>query len=244
MKLLDAAGLKVFAVGMYTGYYFFKEHSDSITNATEYNYLKTKPLWLAWYAPASIVKVPAPWTDWTHWQWGTPSVSMGQPTVEIDMNKSNLSASEFEIKYLGGTTTPPPTGDTMKGTMKSGYTVNVRERSTNTVLTTLRVGDTVYGSVTKEGTREYIYFEKVYRASGTIEPFANCKAVTGDGMSPQNYYMTLTAEAEPVPPPPAVPSMFITHNFTDTLIVTDGDGKTTTYTAIWTAPNVEYKPQP
>lgn len=244
MQTLDAAGLAVKSIGMYTGYYYFKEHSSASTHPNEYNYLKQKPLWLAWYATASVVQVPPPWSTWTHWQFGTPSVNWGQPTTEIDMNKANATRLEFATKYLGEVTPPPSTGGTMKGTMKVGYSVNVRNRTTNMVVAGLRANDTVYGIVTKEGTREYIYFEKIYRADGTIELWANCKAVTGDGAVPQLYYMTLTNETEPVPPPEVLPSIYISHTFTDTLVVENEDGSTTTYSANWTAPNVEYKPSP
>jgi lysozyme len=243
MKLLDAANLKVKAIGMYTGYYYFTEHSNPVDNAAEYTYLKNKPLWLAWYAAASIVKVPAPWSDWTHWQYGTPEKAMGQPTIEIDMNKANATPAEFTVKYLGGGSTPPPTtGGQMKGTVKTGYSINVRDRTAGKIVATLRAGDAVYGIVTKEGTREYIYFDKIYRANGTVEPWPNSKAVTGDGASPQLYYMAMTTDPEPVTPPVVLPSIFITHTFTDTLVVTDPAGNTTTYTATWTSPNVEYKP--
>jgi len=242
MQGLEAARIPVKAVGTYTGYYWFKEHSSAITHPAEYAYLKSHPLWLAWYALASLIQVPAPWSDWAHWQFGTPQVEWGQPTVELDMNKANATGPEFENKYMGAVVPPPTQGDNMKGLMKVGYTVNVRNRLTAAIVAALRAGDAVYGTVTKEGTREYIYFEKIYRADGTIELWPNCKAVTGDGVSV--YYMAITAESEPVPPVVVLPSIFITHTFNDTLVVTDPAGKITTYTATWTTPNVEYKPVP
>lgn len=132
MKLLDAAGLAVKGIGLYTGYYYFIDHSSALTHPAEYQYLSTTPLWLAWYAAASIVRVPQPWTTWAHWQYGTPSISWGQPTDKMDMNKSNNTPSEFAAKYLGGTTPPPPTGDPMyTGTPKATVTTNVRIRQAN-----------------------------------------------------------------------------------------------------------------
>lgn len=90
------------SVGMYTGYYFFREHSNAIVNASQYNYLKTKPLWLAWYTsnPAEV-KIPAPWTDLDLWQWGTPAVGAqyGVQSVEIDMNWFNGTLADFEDQY-------------------------------------------------------------------------------------------------------------------------------------------------
>lgn len=100
MQLVEAAGVKCKAVGLYSGYYYFTGNSNPTTHATQYAYLKTRPLWLAWYASASVVKVPAPWTTWTHWQFGTPAVAWGQPTAEIDMNKHNGTRAEFTARYL------------------------------------------------------------------------------------------------------------------------------------------------
>lgn len=111
MQKIEAAGIRCKAVGMYTGYYWFRENSNATTNAAQYTYLKQRPLWLAWYSAASVVKVPEPWSDWCHWQYGTPSLKWGQPTVEIDANYFNGSRAQFEEKYLGGTL--PPGGGNM-----------------------------------------------------------------------------------------------------------------------------------
>lgn len=117
MQLLDAAGLKVKDTGLYTGYYWFVENSNTLKNASQYIYLKTHPLYLAWYAAAITVKIPIPWVDYTLWQYGTPVVDWGQKTKEIDMNKSRYTHAEFEKRYINGGTLPPvdqpPTGGTM-----------------------------------------------------------------------------------------------------------------------------------
>lgn len=89
-------------VGMYTGYYFFIQNSNAITNAAEYAYLKNKPLWLAWYTnDASIVKIPAPWTSLLLWQFGTPTVGYeyGCGTLNLDMNYFNGTQAEFNERY-------------------------------------------------------------------------------------------------------------------------------------------------
>ncbi len=114
MKLVEEAGIACKAVGVYTGYYYFIENTSPILHKEEFIYLKTKPLWIAWYAAASLVKIPPPWTTWTHWQYGTPAVDWGQSTTEIDMNKHNGTKVQFEERYLDGEPTlPPPTGVTM-----------------------------------------------------------------------------------------------------------------------------------
>lgn len=100
MKLLEAAGLNVKAVGMYTGYYYFIE--NTVYDHDLYPYLANKPLWIAWYAAASMVKIPAPWTNWTNWQYGTVVKYVGQPTEEIDMNYRNGRISEGVKMYVKG----------------------------------------------------------------------------------------------------------------------------------------------
>lgn len=100
MKLVESGGFDIHGVGLYTGYYWFTEHDDK----TQHEYLKSKALWLAWYASPSIVKVPVPWTNWTLWQKGTPTVDWGQPTAEIDMNVYNGSKEAFTQNY--GTSVP------------------------------------------------------------------------------------------------------------------------------------------
>ena len=100
MELVEQAGLDIKGVGQYTGYYFFRANSNAITNASQYSYLKNKPLWLAWYTlnPGNVL-IPAPWTQLTHWQFGTPAVQWGQQTLELDMNFFNGTKAEFDKAY-------------------------------------------------------------------------------------------------------------------------------------------------
>lgn len=57
-------------------------------------------------------------------------------------------------------------------------------------------------------------------------------------LSKVNYTADAVTPPPPPPPDPTTPSVFITHDFSDTLTI---DGKV--YTANFTVPNVEYKPQ-
>jgi GH25 family lysozyme M1 (1,4-beta-N-acetylmuramidase) len=109
-------------VGMYTGYYWFRGHSNAVANAGQYNYLKNKPLWLAWYTnnPEDVL-IPAPWTHLTIWQFGTPVVDWGQETREIDMNFFNGTRQEFEDHY-GEVIGEPPMADHV--ILKSNTTAN------------------------------------------------------------------------------------------------------------------------
>jgi Lyzozyme M1 (1,4-beta-N-acetylmuramidase) len=109
MKILDSSGLKVKDIGLYTGYYWFKEHPD----LTQHDYLRNKPLWLAWWASPAVVKVPDPWITWTHWQKGTPVLQWGQPTQEIDLNVFNGTRAQFEERYTSAPI-PNPTSHTVE----------------------------------------------------------------------------------------------------------------------------------
>lgn len=114
MEVVEA-GLPGATIGMYTGYYWFRENSNAITHASQYAYLRNKPLWLAWYAnDPSIVLIPGPWTDITHWQWGTPTVEWGQETRELDMNFCGCTAQEFVDRYGGTNEDEEEEGETMK----------------------------------------------------------------------------------------------------------------------------------
>jgi hypothetical protein len=99
MQLLEAKQLKVKDIGLYTGYYFFVDRTKDAASQATYPYLKTKPLWLAWYASQTIVKLPLPWTNWRHWQFGTPIVNWGQPPAELDMSSFNGTPADFTKFY-------------------------------------------------------------------------------------------------------------------------------------------------
>ena len=105
------AGLPGTYVGMYTGYYWFRENSNATTHASQYAHLKNKRLWLAWYAnDPSVVLIPVPWSFIAHWQFGTPAVTWGQVTKELDMNYCGCTAQEFVDRYGGDN----EEGDAMK----------------------------------------------------------------------------------------------------------------------------------
>lgn len=187
-------------VGTYTGYYWFVEHSNAIANAAQYTYLKSRPLWLAWYGDAAAVKIPAPWDRLTFWQFGTPAEDWGQATYEIDMSFFNGTPAEFYSRYGGEVTEPPitPPGDPMKATVKTGYTLMIRDAAGADTGKRLKGGDVVYGEVANSR----ISFERVYRLSGVVEPIAGSAAT----VNPQNAaeaYVALTNETEPPVTPPA-----------------------------------------
>jgi len=74
-------------VGLYTGYFWFVEHSSQASNPNEYAYLKERPLWLADYD--SLPQIPLPWTTLPEiHQRGTPveGHDYGVQSLEIDMD--------------------------------------------------------------------------------------------------------------------------------------------------------------
>lgn len=82
--------------GMYTGYYWFLENSNKNQYPSQYRYLESKPLWLAWYTDdftengIEKVKIPPPFKEMDVWQYGTPSLAYKYgvtQSIEIDMNK-------------------------------------------------------------------------------------------------------------------------------------------------------------
>lgn len=97
-------------VGMYTGYYFFMQNTDTFRDNSQLKYLSKKPLWLAWYiVDPKYVKIPRLWTKLTFWQYGTPArgSEFGVNSKEIDMNWFNGTQEEFN-KFCGNQTTQPP----------------------------------------------------------------------------------------------------------------------------------------
>jgi GH25 family lysozyme M1 (1,4-beta-N-acetylmuramidase) len=118
-------------VGMYTGYYWFLEHSNAVTNYSQYQYLKERTLWLGYYANAIQVRIPAPWTALTVWQYGTPPEGheYGVATYEIDLNFFNGTTDEFYLRY-GAAETPPDDGGTMTQIIQGEALGNVTRRKT------------------------------------------------------------------------------------------------------------------
>jgi GH25 family lysozyme M1 (1,4-beta-N-acetylmuramidase) len=146
---------------IYTGYYWFIANSNPILHRTQYNYLQTRPLYLAYYTsnPASV-KIPPPWSDLLLWQYGTPVVDYGQESIEIDMNRVNLTDADFYERYGGEV--PPDNG----GTMYKKATGNI----------TMRVGPgTGYAPATIGGVTQYVLTNDIIEAGAIQNGFAEIK---------------------------------------------------------------------
>lgn len=203
MQKVEEAGIKCKAVGMYTGYYYFLEHSSPGRNATQYAYLKQKPLWLAWYSSANDVKVPAPWTKLTHWQYGITEVDWGQQSKEIDMNRHNGTRSEFETRYLGGTTPAPdpdptPVPDNIKEGTLTSSTSSLRIRSgpgtSYPQIGGIVRGDKVYGEL--DAASGWLHIQWIIRANGTRQD------IDGWCTGYKRYITLVDYNPEPLPDPP------------------------------------------
>lgn len=100
-----------YEVALYTGYFWFIANSNRIANASHYNYLKSRPLHLAWYTDnAANVLIPFPWLELWMWQFGTPAEgpAHGAKSEEIDMNFINMSDPHFYLRYGGTEPQPDP----------------------------------------------------------------------------------------------------------------------------------------
>lgn len=90
---------------LYTSPYYWKEYGGAQVGWTQY------PLWIANYEVSSPT-VPAPWTDWTFWQWTDKGdgIRYGAESHGLDMNWYNGSWSKFVEQFgeLGTPVDPPP----------------------------------------------------------------------------------------------------------------------------------------
>ena len=100
-----------YQAALYTGYFFFRGSSNAVANASQYAYLKTRPLHLAWYTDnASDVLIPFPWLELWMWQFGTPAEgpAHGAHSEEIDMNFVNMTNDQFYARYGSEDPIPQP----------------------------------------------------------------------------------------------------------------------------------------
>ncbi len=193
-KLLSAT------VGLYTGYYWFRDRSNLVTNAAQYTYLKQRLLWLAWYTTnASLVLIPAPWSSCLLWQYGTPAIGAeyGVQTIEIDMNFFNGIQADFDKRY-GGATDPaePPT---------PGEPMNTFYKATGNI--TIRTGPALSYPIVS-GPNQYVLTNDILEASEVVSGFAHIVKLyrndTPVELPADAYcgtaYLTQTTYTPPAPP--------------------------------------------
>lgn len=98
-------------IGIYTAYYYWLEHTvaKAIPKAS-LNYFKNYPLWVAHYG-VRIPLVPAPWDDWTLWQYtdNGDGLAYGVQSLNIDLNYFNGDEEAFRARFrLGDVKQPSP----------------------------------------------------------------------------------------------------------------------------------------
>jgi GH25 family lysozyme M1 (1,4-beta-N-acetylmuramidase) len=225
MELIETAGYKV---GFYTGYYFFRSNSNAVTHASQYNYLKTKPLWLGWYTsnPADVL-IPAPWSELTHWQFGTPAVDWGQETKEIDMNFFNGTKQEFESRY--GDIGEPPMADYVKLSSNTTSNRSIRQQTaypqTPHILGAYIVSLIAGMSINAEPQDFYVYASNI-TYNGVVQAHAGDKwwkvpVAGGIGWIAEIHKgeRLLTVEYVNEPTPPTLPTLIVNVSDTDGLYI-------------------------
>jgi GH25 family lysozyme M1 (1,4-beta-N-acetylmuramidase) len=199
---------------MYTGFFWFVEHSNAVANASQYRYLAERPLWLGWYvADPAVVRIPAPWKSLLVWQYGTPAIGhdYGVQSAEIDMNFYNGTPAQFYARY-GDETIPPPDGETMTTWYRINRDIlNIREGPGTSYRD---LGDLTFGDkieVTAVPMGGWLPINRIWRSgSGAIEtiPSAWCK----------DTYCVITDAPVIVPPPDPEPEPtedYIVHHRAD-----------------------------
>lgn len=154
----------------YSGYYYFIANSNPTTNASQYSYLKSIGLWLAWYTDnPSIVLIPKPWINLEFWQWGTPSwgEQWGSVKAEIDMSYFNGNIEQFYDVYG----TPSSEGETGGSVTKYELLMDLNMRNaaiSGSVVTTLPKGSFVWGVF--DTNTNWIRVSQYQKVGGSITP--------------------------------------------------------------------------
>jgi len=113
-SIIEKMRLAGYAVGIYTGYYWWK--LNAYDKGADMSYFSQLPLWEAWYIdkPDSVLIAPG-WSSMMIWQSGTPAigyeVGVESPTIDLDRWNDNY---DFDNEWLA--VVPPPIGGTMRYT--------------------------------------------------------------------------------------------------------------------------------
>lgn len=84
-------------VGVYTGYYYWLEHTTSVQREG----FKSYPLWIARYNVTSPI-IPYPWTNYVFWQYtdNGDGIYFGTESKELDMNLFRGSFDDYKRYFL------------------------------------------------------------------------------------------------------------------------------------------------
>lgn len=166
------SGLPSKRIGIYTNQSYFKEFTATATMAQKY-YFKQYPLWLAagyedpFNPRYDLFKTPYPWIDSEVLllQTGTPAIGrlVGVESEEIDYDQVQGSLENY-IAALNGKIIPVPEEKMVKGTVKSGYTLVVRNSTGGTTGKNMKAGDWAIGEILNKR----LYFDKYTTALNTV----------------------------------------------------------------------------
>jgi len=112
-------------IGIYTGFYYWQDHSpDQVKEAASFQWFKQFPLWLAWYSPASLVSIPAPWVSCLLWQYTAvgDGRAYGTESAGVDLSAYQGTIEDFNTRYSVGENVPPiepPVGSAINVNSKS-----------------------------------------------------------------------------------------------------------------------------
>jgi GH25 family lysozyme M1 (1,4-beta-N-acetylmuramidase) len=119
-------------IAVYTGYYWWQQRVGVDL------FYKRFPLWLAWYADMSVVRIPAPWSadELLFWQYTSSGdgTKYGVSSKEIDLDWYCCSQVHFNQRFQLDGSIPPTTENPMTtyaGTGKLTSTPYTRVRKPN-----------------------------------------------------------------------------------------------------------------
>jgi len=116
-------------VFIYTGRYFWKD--DSGYNSSYAEFFKQFPLWIAAYGASPVI--PAPWTEWTFWQYTDKGngTTYGCGGGSVDLNYFNGDEEEFKQRFNLTEIIPPANNDQITNTHKGVKLHIIRRFDTN-----------------------------------------------------------------------------------------------------------------
>lgn len=197
------------------------------------------PLWVAQYS-SMLTYIPKGWTEAQLWQDKVGIVAEDFPpnTFQSKEYDHDIAERKFFDTEFGTGTPPPTTGDEMFYLQVYNNDLSYRDRmdyETSQVLGYLKPGDIVKGVLhtgVDDAITQWVEFTEIYKAADDY----NTVVVVHAYCSGYTKYMQETTDPNP---PPAVPSIFITHEFSDVITLEDGSQ----YEANFTVENVEYTPK-
>lgn len=155
-ELKLVSGLPSNRIGIYTNQTYFTEFTTTATMAQKY-YFKQYPLWMAagYQDPFNprydLFKTPYPWIDSEVLllQTGTPAIGrqVGVESEDIDYNQVQGSLENFVLTLNGNFTPVPPEAIMVKGTVKSGYSLTVRNSTGGDTGKRMKTGDWAIGEI-------------------------------------------------------------------------------------------------